>query len=416
MLRERTVRPLTRSLALLFKRSWLTKGSCPGTGADHIAHRWQMAFQQGCAVAVTRPMPARNDESGNPAAPAHWWSRIPRLLAIAVLAAALAPGLWWRSSPAPRPVDEGPARLVLRSIPFGTPGNWPSDLTVAGAWLLTSRNRLFGGYSALIANADGTLSAYSDHAMLLRFAAPGSAAPDRLRMAKLPVRGRWKGARDLESATADAATGQRWFGFEMDNRIERFDPGKPRPRQVFPKAMAGWPANGGPEAIARLANGRFIVLCEDAGWLSDGTRPGLLFPADPVEGARPIEFGFRPPIGYSPSDMAALPDGRVVILLRSLDLPFPPFFRSKLLLADPRAIAAGKPWPWRELATFHGPVPRENYEGLAIVPDATGVTLWLISDDNKAPYQRTLLLKLHWRGGLPRPAPPQAVRPPQPPS
>ena len=28
--------------------------------------------------------------------------------------------------------------------------------------------------------------------------------------------------------------------------------------------------------------------------------------------------------------------------------------------------------------------------------------LWLISDDNKAPYQRTLLLKLHWQGALPR--------------
>jgi len=88
-------------------------------------------------------------------------------------------------------------------------------------------------------------------------------------------------------------------------------------------------------------------------------------------------------------------------------VPIPPFFRSKLLIADPRDIAPGRPWPWRELATFHGPVPRDNYEGLAIVPDSTGVTLWLISDDNQAPYQRTLLLKLHWQG----PPAPARIRP-----
>ena len=35
--------------------------------------------------------------------------------------------------------------------------------------------------------------------------------------------------------------------------------------------------------------------------------------------------------------------------------------------------------------------------GLAIAPDPDGVTLWVISDDNFARFQRTLLLELHWR-------------------
>jgi hypothetical protein len=30
------------------------------------------------------------------------------------------------------------------------------------------------------------------------------------------------------------------------------------------------------------------------------------------------------------------------------------------------------------------------------LPDRDGVTLWLISDDNFARIQRTLLLELHW--------------------
>jgi hypothetical protein len=345
-------------------------------------------------------------ESADPAAPTAWRQRLCRLLTVLILAAALAPGLWWRSPVLPRPPDEVPPRLVLRPIAFGTPGDWPSGLTVTGAWQLTSGNRLFGGYSALLAESGGMLAAYSDDATLLRFAAPGARGANGLRMERLPVGGKWKGDRDLESATANPATGQRWFGFEENNRIERFDPGSALRRQVFPAAMADWPVNGGPESMVRLSDGRFIVLREVAGGLSSGERPALLFSYDPVEGARPAEFSFRPPIGYDPSDMAALPDGRVVILLRALNVPFPPFFRSKLLIADPRAIAAGKPWPWRELATFHGPVPRDNYEGLAIVPDSAGVTMWLISDDNQAPYQRTLLLKLHWGAG-----PPTATRP-----
>jgi len=349
-----------------------------------------------------------------PVRPVHRRRRLGRVAAALILAAALAPGLWWRSPFVPRPPDQVPARLVLKPIPFGTPGDWPAGLSVIGAWQLTSGNRLFGGYSALLAKSADTLVAYSDDATVLRFTVPGASGGDPLRVARLPVGGAWKSGRDLESATANAATGQRWFGFEENNRIERFDPGVRKPRQVFPPAMADWPANGGPESMTRLADGRFIVLREDPDWLSSGARPGLLFPYDPVEGAQPVEFSFRPPIGYSPSDMAALPDGRVVILLRSLDLPLPPFFRSKLLIANPRDIAAGKPWPWQELATFHGPVPRENYEGLAVVPDAGGVTLWLISDDNQASYQRTLLLELHWREGLPRQ--PQAISPPRRPS
>jgi hypothetical protein len=352
-------------------------------------------------VAVTRAMPGADSESSTLAGAARRRPRLGRVAAILVLAAALSPGLWWRSPPVPRPPNQIPARLVLTPIDYGTPGDWPRGLEVVGAWQLNSGNRMFGGYSALLTKGPHTLIAYSDDSTVLRFTAPGAPADEPLRVARVPVGGKWKSDRDLESATADPATGRRWFGFEENNRIERFDPGVREPREAFPPAMADWPANGGPESMTHLPDGRFIVLREVADWLSSGGRPGLLFPGDPVEGARPVVFGFRPPIGYDPSDMAALPDGRVLILLRALNLPFPPLFRSKLVIADPRQIAAGKPWPWRELATFHGPVPRDNYEGLAVVPDATGVTLWLISDDNKAPYQRTLLLKLHWRGGLP---------------
>jgi len=321
--------------------------------------------------------------------------RFRRLTLIVLLAAALSPGLWWRSASAPAGNPKS-TLLIMTPIPATTPADWPAGLTVAGAWHIVGSTRKFGGYSAMLATDGGTLTAFSDSARTLRFTIPDSGRRMEFRFGSVGALGPGKYESDIEAATADPATGRRWFAYEVYNLIRRFDPGQAAPRAIAPAAMADWPENSGPEAMVRLADGRFIVLREGTAWLSSGARPGLLFPGDPVEGAKPLEFSFRPPIGYDPTDMAALPDGRVVILLRSLDPPLPPFFRTKLVVADPRSIAAGKPWPWVELATLHGAVPRDNYEGLAIVPDATGVTMWLISDDNGTIFQRTLLLELRW--------------------
>jgi hypothetical protein len=320
-----------------------------------------------------------------------------RLFAVCLLALALAPGLWVRSE-ARWPDSAGPPTLRFERLAAGTPEAWPAELELVGAWRLTSGSNRFGGYSALLANADGTLTAISDAGRTLRMRRPdgaGAAAP-RFGRVRRPDPEYWN--EDIESATADPASGRRWYGYENINEIRRFEPGEvAESKAVSPPAMRGWSPNGGAEAMARLRHGRFVVLAEDAPWLSAGGHAGLLFPSDPVAGAKPLEFTFRPPIGYDPSDMAALPDGRVVILLRIVDPVIPPFFRAMLVVADPADIVAGEDWRWRKLADLTGPVPRDNYEGLAIAPDAAGVTMWVISDDNFARFQRTLLLELHWR-------------------
>ena len=73
----------------------------------------------------------------------------------------------------------------------------------------------------------------------------------------------------------------------------------------------------------------------------------------------------------------------------------PPRFGTWLVLADPAQVQPGQPWRSVPLANLHGTGLEENYEGLAIEPDADGrVTVWLISDSNGAVTQRTLLLRL----------------------
>jgi hypothetical protein len=271
-------------------------------------------------------------------------------------------------------------------------------LRAVGAWQLQSPNRHFGSYSAIVPLGDGRLLAAADTGKRLHFTAPGRAGPGPRFDFFADVDFADKAAYDIESLTRDPATGTIWAGYEHNNQIARFDAQLRSTGLVRPSAMDGWRSNSGPESMTRLSDGRFIVLAEtDTGWLgSDG--PGLLFPGDPVEGAVPVKFRFRPPRGYNPCDMAALPDGRVLILLREVVWGLPPSFAGKLMIADPATIRAGEEWRAETLADLRPPLPMDNYEGLAVEPmPGGGLTLWLISDDNNALFQRTLLLELAWR-------------------
>jgi hypothetical protein len=245
---------------------------------------------------------------------------------------------------------------------------------------------------------DGTLLAISDRWRKMRFAPPD--APRRpvafgyFSTLEAGKERRW----DLEGVTRDRASGQLWGTYEGSNFIERYDAHFRPTGLVQPPAMRHWPSNSGPEAIVRLADGRFIVLSEGSPRWFDDDLPALLYPGDPVEGARPERFRYLPPEGFRPVDMAELPDGRVVILLRGVRCRLPLRFGGKLVVADPAQIRPGKQWSGREIAALSPPLPIDNYEGLAVRQGEDGrVVLWVISDDNQSTFQRTLLLKLLWR-------------------
>ena len=319
-----------------------------------------------------------------------------RLFLLLIVAVGLAPGTWVRTT------DWGEPDLrqifVVESLPFHRTA-LGSAVEVAGAWRLSSPNANFSGYSALLAMGDGTLLALSDHARSLRFSPPDAVRQQPVRIDYLnPFVNAEKRLLDLESATRDPATGRLWAAYELGNHIERYDRAFRQTGRVRPVEMRRWPSNDGPEAMVRLADGRFVVLSEGSPRWFAADLPGLLFPGDPLEGGKPRPFRFRGPEDFLPVDMAQLPDGRVLILLRAVRWGLPPRFESKLVVTDPAAIAPGQLWPWREVAHLAEPLPMDNYEGLAIEPADDGrLVLWLISDDNRVRFQRTLLLKLLWR-------------------
>lgn len=316
-----------------------------------------------------------------------------RPILAALVALGMAPGTFVRSDP----MDD--LRPILVAMPLDPGQARIGPFAIDGVWHLTSPNTHFGGFSALIAQRGGGLVAISDRGRWMRFAEPTQAL--------VPVRfGALGGEIEAEKRAVDAEAaahwrGTTWIAYERSNSIERYRTGAlVDPEQAEPPQMADWPGNRGAETMARLSDGRFLVIGEGSPeWTGTGF-PALLFAGDPVGGERAVEFSFVPPAGFRATDAAALPDGRLLILLRRIDRYLPPRFSAALMVADPAKIRSQREWRGELLANIDGDLPRDNFEGLAVEPRPEGgLTVWLISDNNTAALQRTLLYKLHWAPG-----------------
>ncbi len=310
-----------------------------------------------------------------------------RLAALALLALALAPGTWLRTE-----VVEN-KEAVLAITPLAPPGLTLRSGAVVrtGLWELDSPNSLFGGYSAMMLIGPDLLRLFSDRGSMLTFAAPGRTSDYGTRFANIWDRGPFSLAYpDAESATRDLDTGDYWLGFENFQGLIRYDIASRLEKAVQPPDWQVFSDNSGVEAMVRLADGRFIVLPEEGD-------TGLLYQGDPAQGVAAEHFRFHVPGGYRPTDMAQLRDGRVLVLLRKLAGSMPPF-SARLALADPADIGNGRAWQLQIVADIDALLPRENYEGLSIAQQADGtIVLWLVSDDNLAAIQRTLLARLEWQ-------------------
>lgn len=319
-------------------------------------------------------------------------------LAVLVFAAMLLTITWVRS---PFPPPERNPYVSFTPLPEAIGLTPAPNMVVEGAWQLSARHGGFGGYSALVMKGADRLIAISDRGGRLDFADPDQAMVEA-RMSRMFRRGMVPdGLNDAEAATRDGQSGHLWIAYEHGNAIARYHEKSKDVRIVWPAAMAKWPRNIGPESIARLPDGRFIVLSEARRHIFAPDGEGLLFDGDPVEASsQPTRFWFTRPRGYAPSDMTALPDGRVIILMRRLVFPYPPKFAARLFLADPATIRPGGQLAWTQIADLTAPFPMDNYEGITVAPHADGgLTIWLISDDNTLHAQRTLLVKLAWREG-----------------
>jgi len=324
----------------------------------------------------------------------------------------------WLRGPAPK--DNGSQRL--RFVPVAIP---PAEDLAAhlgpfrleAVWQMKSPNSAFGGYSALVALPEHRFLAVADRGRVLWFSPPDAPQSPPLNTGLMPDPRQYPMGTDAESATRDPATGTIWIAYEGENGITRHAPGLKIEAAARPPGISRWPENRGAETMVRLADGRFLVVAEAfAGCFETRRHEALLFSGDPTQpDAGVTRFFVDGPDRFSPTDAAQLPDGRVLMLMRRPVWPLPVRFAGRIALFDPADIRPGKAIRASVVAKLSSSLPVDNLEGIAIEPRADGqVTVWLISDDNGATFQRTLLWKLSLdparlaptrKGAEPSPAP-----------
>jgi hypothetical protein len=284
----------------------------------------------------------------------------------------------------PLPLDrKDPARRTIGKLDY------------LSGWAISSNDRRFGGISAM--HVDGQeVIALSDAGSVIRFPLPGRRAPaaDIFPVPSGPGASAKKDDRDVEAMAVHKQ--MLWLAFEGANEIWRYSRGAWKGRSsAAPPAMKDWPLNGGSEAMLRLADGRFLVFREGKA-APDGTSEAILFdgdPADPKTASAAVRY--RPPTGYRITDAATLPDGRLVFLNRRFGLP--EAFTAKLTLAPKPEAGAIELLSGEEIAHLELPLPVDNMEALSVTREGGRVILWIASDDNLNPIQRTILLKLALR-------------------
>lgn len=284
-------------------------------------------------------------------------------------------------------------------------------LRYLGGVALTSPDPAFGGFSAMRVAGD-RFTLLSDGGNIVDFRMGPDFTPRDVRFADLPGPGTGaiKRHRDSESLTWDPQTGHVWVGFENRNAIWRYDSALARSdRNVKPAAMADWSIAGGAEAMVRLRDGQFIVFSETARPKGrPDARVVLRFAGDPTEASHPrTSFGYVPPAGYDPTDVAELPDGRLLVLNRRLSLAG--LFTAKLSIIDVRSVRPGGVVRGVEIAHFARPLLHDNFEALAITQEGADTIVWIASDDNGQFWEQSLLLKFRLDPGT---KPGQAKSPP----
>ncbi len=299
-------------------------------------------------------------------------------LVVALLLGAACAGIG-TSRPMISASGEHPVRIEANATPLGPVGAMLADgVTYAGG--LTLRGADLHGLSDLKIVGD-TAWTVSDFGTLIRF-----------RLAK-DGEGRLTGAEAATSRPlvgpdgdplmpkerADAEglaildDGTVLVSFERDHRIWSYGrDGTARPTPV-PHPDAVFPDNGGMEGLAASGADGWVVLGEeDGGWTCRASGCAALA-AYPTIGAD----GFR--ITGADRD----PAGGWFIVERYFSAPLDMRARVRRLTPD------GTMGP--TLIELRPPASVDNMEGIAAVATPSGIRLYLLSDDNHTPLQRTLL-------------------------
>ena len=299
------------------------------------------------------------------------------------------------------PAAAEPLALTVKPLPLNSenPAQATLDgLTWRGSLEITADNPRFGSLSGLLLEPEGDrLLAVTDagHWVSARIRLDDEGFLVGLEDAEIH-RLRDGDNRALASKRAGDAEslarlhdGTTLVAFEQAHRIWRYPAGAGglgRPAQPFPAppGLDRLRDNGGLEALTELPGGRLLVVAEHGG--DTPTLPGYLW-----QQGRWSELALRRRARYRPTGAATLPSGDVLLLERRFSvLGGLAASLRRLPLAE---IETGATLEGEVLAELHPPLVYDNMEGIAARAEpGGGVRIYLVSDDNFNPFQRTVLI------------------------
>ena len=287
------------------------------------------------------------------------------------------------------PAPSAPTSPRVEARPLAGVPERLGKLELVAAFELGSRDGRFGGLSALLIE-DDRLTALSDRASLwtarLRYRTDGAlVGAEDWRVEAVGAVDRARGL-DTESL-ARLPDGSLIATSETPARPLVLDGRMPPGLDRMETTFADLPVNEGIEAMATLPDGAVLALAEAVD--GDGLHRAAIFGGDGV-----TEFRYRAPAGFAPTG-ADVADGRVYVVERRLSLLGG--LEARIVALDASALRQGAIVEGAELARLGPGNIQENFEGLVARATPAGTMIYLVSDDNFVPLQRTLLLQLLWR-------------------
>ncbi len=312
--------------------------------------------------------------------------RIRPACALAMLLALAGGGLAGEIQVKAVPVELNPQRPGVKTV---------GRLVFLSGFELSSSHWSFGGLSGLDVSPDGKrLRAISDRgnwitAELTHDADGRLIAADSWRYAPL-LTPTGHGVNHLQGDAEGLVRnpdGSFLVSFEQHHRIWRYPSNlNAHPAPVAtPRDLTNAPHNGGLEGITVLPDGTVLGVTERHA-NDEGGLKGWLMKNGAAQG-----ISYVPREGFSPTDLAALPDGDVLLLERKFNMIA---MLARVTRLSRASLVAGARVHGETVAHLEHPLTVDNFEGLAVRQDRAGRTfLYVLSDDNFLPFQRTLLLQ-----------------------
>lgn len=315
-----------------------------------------------------------------------------RAFAFALLLGACAP------SAAEGPLAEQWRTLALVTAPVDLGVSEAGRLRFRGGLELSAEDEGFGGLSGLEIVGENEILAVTDDGSWFeaRLVLDDGGALVGLAGARMALMRNEEGepfpskrAGDAE-ALAHLPDGRFAVAFEQTQSLRIYDLNRDGPFGAATRGprlddVRGLPANVGLEALAATEDGALLVGAEGGG----GTTP-LWRVAPSASESAPTFARLRLADGFSLTGMDRLPDGGFVTVQRF----YAPVIgaRARIVHIPAGALTADADIDGEEWAVLAPPLPVDNFEGVAAVRMADGVTrLYIVSDDNFSARQRTLL-------------------------